>query len=127
MMVEHEGKQMTLQQAAVFVESPDRNLRKEVYEKIWNRRLEDATTLDDLLTRQIALRNQVAKNAGYDSFVEYQWDAKNRFDYTQQDVFNFHMGVKQHIVPLVQRSFEEKKKELGVDRLQPYDLQATPE
>lgn|GEM_PF-4215828 len=90
MSIEHEGKTLTLQQAAKYLELPDRAVRKEMYEKIWNRRLQDTETLDNLLTELIILRNNVAQNAGYPSYVEYQRDNYNRFDYTQQDVFNFH-------------------------------------
>lgn len=61
-----------------------------MYEKVWTRRMQDADTLDALLTDLIGLRNQVAQNAGYESYVEYRWDDLKRFDYTQEDVFNFH-------------------------------------
>ncbi len=126
MMIEYQGKTLTLQQAAVYLEQNDENIRKEVYEKIRDRRLQDSEKLDNLLTKQIALRNQIAQNAWYPSFVEYQRDARNRFDYTQQEVFDFHAGVKEYIVPLVQKIFDEKKKALQVDSLQPYNI-AAPE
>ncbi len=109
MMIEHEGETLTLQQATKLIQEPDRNLRKNIYEKIQNRRLEDANKLDNLMTDLIHLRNAIAKNAGYESYVEYQWDNLNRFDYNQQDVFNFHEGVKQHIVPILQKIYDKRK------------------
>lgn len=121
MSIEHDGKTITLQQWAKYLELPDRTIRKEVYEKIWTRRGADSEKLDTLLTDLIKLRNTVAKNAGYESFVEYQWDGYNRFDYTQEDVNNFHEWVKQHIVPIVHSIFDKKRVELGLDTLAPFD------
>lgn len=63
MMIEYDDKTLTLQQAAVYVERTDRKTRQEVYEKIWERRLRDKDRLDELFTKQIALRNTLAKNA----------------------------------------------------------------
>lgn len=112
MMIEYDGKKLTLQQTAPYLQSKDITVRKEVYEKGWNRRLDDAEKIDAIYTKQIQLRDTVAKNAGYPSFVEYQWDAFGRFDYTQENVFSFHEGVKKYIVPLVEKIYEHKKEKL---------------
>ncbi len=124
MNVEVNGQILTLQQATKLVDTPDRDVRKSIYEKIWGRRLQDKDTLDWLLTDLIELRNQVAKNAWYESFVEYQWDAYNRFDYTQQDVFNFHAWVKQNIVPIVTMFHKIRQEKLWLESLKSYDLWA---
>ncbi len=124
MTIEHEDKILTIQQASRFVESPDRAVRKEVYEKIRERRLKDQEKFDDIMSKAIPLRDQIAKNAGYDSFVEFRRDERGRFDYTQDDVFAFHKGVKEHIVPLIQQLFKEKQNDLWVDAIKPYDLSA---
>lgn len=125
MMITHDEKNLTLQQAGVYLHSSDRSTRKEVYEKIWMRRMQDAEKIDELFTKQIDLRDTIAKNAWYASFVEYQWDNLDRFDYTQEQVFAFHEWVKKHIVPLAQKAYEHKKQRLEVDHLKPYDLSAT--
>lgn len=125
MSIEHDGKELTMQQAKKYLELSDRVIRKEVYDKMRTRREQDKETLDNLLSELIQLRTQIAKNAGYESFIEYQWDAFRRFDYTQQDVFDFHKGVKEHIVPLLQKIYEERSKKLGIDGIKPYDEDAT--
>ena len=48
MTITHEGQEYTLQQAAQFLESEDRNIRASVYRKIQQRRLEDKTAMHDL-------------------------------------------------------------------------------
>lgn len=125
MTIEHDGQTLTIQQSAKYLESPDREVRKAVYDKIWARRGEDREKLHTLLNELIVLRDRVAKNAGYDSVVEYKWDVYDRFDYTQQDVFNFHEGVKKYIVPIVADVMNRKREELGLDSLAPYDTDAT--
>lgn len=127
MTIEHDGQTLTMQQAKKYLELPDREIRKCVYEKLIARRAEDADKLDALLTELIALRNKIATNAGYPSFIEYTWDSYGRFDYTPEDVLAFHKGVKECIVPLVHRIFEEKKNKLQLDVLKPYDEDATEE
>lgn len=63
MTVDIDGVSMTLQQATKLIDTPDRDIRKSVYEKIWNRRLQDKDVLDTLLTELITLRNTIARNA----------------------------------------------------------------
>lgn len=125
MTIEYNGEVLTIQQASKYLESPDREIRKEIFEKIFTRRLEDKEKLDNLLNELLELRNAIAKNAGYESFVEYQWDVYDRFDYTQEDVFKFHEGVRQYIVPLAATAMDRKKQSLGLDIIKPYDVDAT--
>lgn len=124
MNIEHEGQTLTLSQAAKYTEHADRGIRKEVYEKIWARRLQDMEALDNLMNELITIRTSIAKNAWYESFVEYTWDARGRFDYTQQHVFDYHKGIKEHIVPIVIELFKDKKELLWLDSIKPYDLDA---
>jgi len=56
MMIEVNGHDYTLQQAAKFLESHDRKLREEVYRKINSRRLEDKDILDSLYSKLIEKR-----------------------------------------------------------------------
>jgi len=127
MMVEVNGKEYTLQQAAKFLESPDRNLREEVYRKINERRLQDKDALNDLYSKLIEKRHQVALNAGFENYRDYKFKELGRFDYTKEDCFRFHEAVRQHVIPLVNKIYEKKKKKLGVTELRPWDMEAEPE
>ena len=57
MTVEVNGKEYTLQQAAKFLEDPDRRLREEVYHKISQRRLRDKDELNELFTTLLNKRD----------------------------------------------------------------------
>ena len=110
MMIEVNGKEYTLQQAAKFLENPDRNLREEVYRKINERRLQDKDALNDLYTKLIEKRHQVAVNAGFENYRDYRFKDLGRFDYTKEDCYKFHESVRQHVLPIVDKIYKRKKR-----------------
>lgn len=127
MMVELDGKELTLQQASVKLMSTNRGEREQVYHKITDRRLQDKQTLDELFTKLIDLRHRVAVNAGFKNFRDYMFTAMGRFDYTAQDCFDFHESVAAEVVPIQNSLILERKNLLGVDPLKPWDKAVDPE
>lgn len=126
MTVTVNGQEYTLQQATRFLEDPDRNLREEVYHKINKRRLADKDVLNELFSTLLAKRNEVAINAGFHSYTEFRFLELGRFDYSQDDCFQFHEAVKLHVMPLVNELYEARRKKLGIDTLRPWDIDAEP-
>jgi len=122
-MIEHEGKELTLQQAAVYLKELDRDVRQSVYMKLSERRLQDAEVLNLLLDKLIAKRHTIAQNAGYTSYVEYRFKELGRFDYTQDDCNDFHASVQKFVLPLVKQLQEHRKLKLGIDDLRPWDTE----
>ncbi|MCE3228383.1 MAG: oligoendopeptidase family [Bacteroidetes bacterium] len=119
--VEHNGEKMTMQKASVFLKDLDRKVREEMYHKIQKRRGEDETALNDLFTKLISLRHQVAKNTGFANYRDYKHKALGRFDYTVQDCLNFHESVKQHVVPLISEHDQKRKTKLKLQDYRPWD------
>lgn len=126
MTVEVNGQEYTLQQAAKFLEDPDRSIREEVYHKINKRRLQDKVELNELFSSLLKKRHQVAVNTGFENFRDYRFAELGRFDYTKEDCYQFHEAVKLHVMPLVNQLYEAKKKKLGLDTLRPWDVEAEP-
>ena len=126
MTVEINGQELTLQQAGVLLQSPDRQTRKDVYYKISGRRIRDKIPLDDLYTKLIGLRDKVAKNADFDNFRDYMFAALGRFDYTPEDCFNFHDSVAEEVVPLLDGLSVRRKTQLEVNPLRPWDKAVDP-
>ncbi len=127
MTVTVNGQEYTLQQAAKFLEDHDRKLREEVYRKINERRLQDKNELNHLFNSLVEKRDRIGKNAGFNNYRDYKFRELGRFDYTKEDCFKFHEAVKQHVVPLVDIIYANKRKKLGLDTLRPWDLEAEPE
>jgi len=126
MMIVVNGREYTLQQAAKFLENPDRTIRQQVYEQMQERRLQDKEKLDILFDKLIDLRNREAHNAGFENYRDYRFKELGRFDYTKEDCFRFHEAVKLHVMPLVNNILEQKKIKLGLENLRPWDLDAEP-
>ncbi len=126
MTITHEGQEYTLQQAAQFLESEDRNIRESVYRKIQERRLEDKTAMHDLFSSLIKKRHQVAVNAGFENYRDYKFVELGRFDYTKEDCYQFHEAVKLHVLPLIDKIYARKKQKLGLEVLKPWDTEAEP-
>lgn len=127
MTVQVKEQEYTLQQASKFLENHDRLLREEVYKKIMERRLEDKETLNILYSQLIEKRHQVALNAGFENYRDYKFAEMGRFDYSKEDCYQFHEAVKQHVLPLVDLIYENKRKKLGLESLCPWDTEAEPE
>ncbi len=126
MTVDLDGQELTLQQAAVHLESQNRALRTSVYEKISQRQLQDKDTLNSLYTALVKGRHQIATNAGFENFRDYAFVAMNRFDYTPKDCFAFHEAVEKEVVPLLNDLAQERKEMLGISALKPWDQQVDP-
>lgn len=127
MTVEIDGREYTMQQASRFLEQPDRAVREKVYYKIAERRWKDKDQLNDLFTKLLSLRQQVAINAGFANYRDYKFVEMGRFDYTPADCFLFHESVRKEVLPLVNEIYAHKKKKLSLEDLRPWDLDAEPE
>jgi oligoendopeptidase F len=127
MMIEVKGVEYTLQQAAKFLENHDRDLREEVYRKINERRLQDKDALNNLYTQLIQKRHQVALNAGFENYRDYRFKELGRFDYTKEDCYQFQEAVREHVTPLVNKIYQNKKEKLKLEDLRPWDVEAEPE
>ena len=126
MTITHDEKEYTLQQAARFLQNPDRELRETIFRKIAARRLQDKEELNKLFNQLLEKRQQVAKNAGFDNYRDYKFRELGRFDYTPEDCFAFHNAVREHILPLHKMLVEARKKKLGLNVMRPWDGDAEP-
>jgi len=126
MMIEQDGQEYTLQQAGKFLESEDRNIRERVYKKISERRLADKDPLNELFSKLVTLRHQVALNAGFSNYRDYKFAEMGRFDYTPASCFQFHEAVKKEVLPLVDQIYREQQQRLGLDSMRPWDTEAEP-
>ncbi len=122
MTIEHEGKEYTLPQAAVFMQRQDRNTRKTIFEKTNQRRLQDKEKLDTLFDELLKIRHQMALNAGFENFRDFMFAELGRFDYDVAACEQFHHAIKTEVIPLVNEIYTKRKNELSVDALFPYDL-----
>jgi oligoendopeptidase F len=127
MTVTYDGKEQTLPQLGKYLEETDRKRRREVWEAVAERRLQDKEPLEALYDEMVALRTTIAKNAGFKDYRDYSFRAKGRFDYTPKHCYDFHRANEKAVVPALRKRHERRKKLLGVDVLRPWDLAVDPE
>ncbi len=124
--VNFRGEEKTLVQMGRYLEEPDRPLRQEAWELVANRRLQEADKFDDILDQQIKLRAQIARNAGFGNYRDFAFRRLGRFDYTPEDCVKFHDAVEKEIVPLVRELQFQRRAQLKLDKLRPWDLAVDP-
>jgi len=121
MTVKIDGKELTIQQANIYLEDLDPEVRRTVWLKIQERRQKERERLHKLLDEMIALRQQMAKNAGFSNYYEFRFHQLGRFDYTPEDVLHFHGLIANYIRPLYTRLMQYKARQLRQPVLHPWD------
>lgn len=120
------GEEKTLVQMGRYLEEPDRALREEAWRLVAQRRLQEADKFEDNFEALLVLREQIARNAGFPNYRAYAFRAKGRFDYTPEDCLKFHAAVETEIMPVVRLLQAERKRQLGVASLRPWDAAVDP-
>jgi oligoendopeptidase F len=124
--VNFRGAEKTLVQIGRYLEEPDRALRQETWELVARRRLQEADKFDDIFDRQIKLRQQIAKNAGFENYRDYAFRRLGRFDYTPDDCAKFHDAVEKEVMPVVRELQAQRRAQLKLEKLRPWDLAVDP-
>ncbi len=123
MSIEMNEQEFTLEQAANFLKDLNREVREEAWRKIQTRRLNDKDELNQLFDELVALRHQVALNAGFENYRDYMFQALGRFDYDAKDCYDFAEAIEKEIVPLLKEQANNRQGALGLQKLRPWDLE----
>lgn len=126
MTVSFRDKEYTLAQMAPFLEETDRATRQDAWELVTRRRLADRDTLDALFDQMRALREEIAREAGFAGYTEYAYRNRERFDYGVAEVEGFRAAIERSVVPLARSLQERRRRDLGVEALRPWDLSVDP-
>ena len=65
----------------------------------------------------------MAKKLGFDSYIDYVYPLRGRYDYTAKEAAAFREAVRKYITPVCDRMYREQAERLGVDKLHLYDEQ----
>jgi oligoendopeptidase F len=125
--VNFRGEEKTLIQMGRYLEEPDRALRQEAWELVAKRRLQDVDKCEEIFDELVKLRAQIAKNAGFENYRDFMFRKMGRFDYTPDDCEKFHDAIEKEIVPAVRAIHDERKRQLQLEKLRPWDLAVDPQ
>ncbi len=125
-MVTWDGKEVPIITLYSVLDDPDRERREQAWRTMTARQLEDREKINNIWVKKMQLRQQIARNAGFDSFRDYQWQQLLRFDYTPDDCKAFHAAVEEVIVSAASKLREKRRRMLGIERLRPWDSYVNP-
>jgi oligoendopeptidase F len=124
--VQFRGEEKTLTQMGRYLEETDRALRQEAWELVAKRRLAERDKFEDMFDDLLKLREQIARNAGFNNYRDYTFRKLGRFDYTPADCEKFHEAVEREVIPAVRELQQERRRLLRIDSLRPWDLGVDP-
>ena len=105
------------------MQATDRQERKNAF-LAWAKLYEEvAPTLEEQYGKLVRLRCTMAKKLGFDSYIDYVYPLRGRYDYTAKEAAAFREAVRKYITPVCDRMYREQAERLGVDKLHLYDEQ----
>ena len=119
-----DGEEMTLPAAGALLQNENRGLRKKAFEAVSEVRLAEKEVLDELFNKLVSKRHKTAVNAGFKDYRDFKFKSLGRWDFTKEDCFNFHDSVAKVVSPIVNEFYLQKKNNLGLEDLMPYDSSA---
>jgi oligoendopeptidase F len=120
------SQEKTLVQMGRYLEDPDRALRQDAWELVAKRRLREAGQIEQIFEQLLKLREQIAANAGFPNYLEYAFRMRGRFDYTPEDCRKFHDSIAEDIMPVLRVLHSQRRGQLGLDALRPWDMAVDP-
>ncbi len=127
MTVTFDGQEQTLPQLGRVLQETDRTRRQTAWELSAERRLRDREAIEEIFDHLLALRGEIAREAGFENYRDYAFAAKERFDYTPEDCVRFHDAIAHSCVPLLREMNRSRAAKLAVEPLRPWDLAVDPD
>ena len=123
--IEFDGKVLPLPGLSIYLQDPNRNIRKSAEEAVSNFFKEHEDEFDDIYDQLVQVRTRIAKKLGYENFVELGYYRMGRTDYDSKMVANYREQILKHVVPLASKIYELQAERCGIKDLKSYDLGLT--
>ncbi len=115
--VEFRGETLNLSLLGKYLKSKDRQTRIEAAKVRSEKLLTIAGELDGIFDELVKNRNKQAKAMNYENYVELGYYKMGRNSYDKTDVAKFRDEVKKVFVPFASKMHEERRKRLGLEKL----------
>ncbi len=125
--VAFDGKTLTLQQLSPYFENQDRSVREGAWRAALASRRALWPELEDIYDRLVALRTDIARNAGYQTYTPWRFQDLGRYDYDEATCRGLHDAIAECVVPAVRELDRRRASRLQLERLRPWDLEVDPE
>jgi M3 family oligoendopeptidase len=118
---EFDGKTLNLAGLTPYTESLDRDTRHRAAAARWGFFREHGAALDGIFDKLVKLRHKMARALGDETFTALGYRRMGRLDYGPEQVATYRREVLTHVVPLVAKLVEQRRRDNGLDRLYAWD------
>lgn len=115
--VDFRGETLNISLLGRYIKSKDRETRIEASKVKSEKLVSIEDELDEIFDKLVANRNAQAKAMKYDNYVELGYYKMGRNSYGKKDVAKFRNQVKKVFVPFASKMHDERRKRLGLEKL----------
>lgn len=112
-----DGKELNLSLLRPYLVNPDREIRRQAWQKMSGFFLENQEQLDTLYDKLVKNRTAQAKAMGYENYLELGYYRMGRNCYGQKEVESFRRQIKEYFVPFTEKLHERRRQRLGLEKL----------
>ncbi len=117
----YDGEERTIGYISGFFSNKKRVIRKNAHDTINDFYYEHKEEYTSILYELISIRNKIAKNLGFNNYVEYSLIKLKRFGYDYSNISEFRTNIIEYVVPLCMKISEWQKEELELTNLEYFD------
>lgn len=119
--LDFDGESKTISEISGFYSNKDRDIRKKAHDTVNDYYYSNHEEYDNILYELINVRNKIAKELGFNNYVDLSLYRLKRFDYDYNDIKSFRDNIIKYINPICKLMSEWQSKELGINDLKYYD------
>lgn len=119
--IEFDGEEYNLSSITKVLQSDDMDTRKRALKAKMAWFKANQEEIDDIYDKMVKVRDKIAKELGFENYIELGYIRMNRLDYDADMVANYRKQVLDEIVPLAQKYYKKQMNRLGLDELKNYN------
>lgn len=116
-----DGKVLNLSEIQVYLESTDRETRKQADAAKWKFYADHEAEFDDLYDQMVQVRTEMAHKLGFEDYHKLSFYLMNRYAYTPEMVSAYRKKILDYVTPAAAELGEKQRVRLGLERLESYD------
>lgn len=120
--IDFDGKKLNLSQMSPYMQSEDRNVRRDASMAVSNWFSERQEEFDRIYDELVKIRHEIAKKLGFDSYLDIAYRSFARTDWNREDAKNYRDLIAKYIVPVAQKFYDEQKERIGIEDFKYYDV-----
>lgn len=120
--IEFDGGTYNLSQMSPFMQDLNRDTRHRAQLAVSGWFAENEAEIDRIYDEMVKVRTKIAKELGYENFVQLGYDRLGRTDYNHKDVKKYRDQIFESVVPLVNELQARKAKRINIEDPKSYDL-----